>query len=64
MDKNKNNIPDKNEAYFTYVLATVSLVLGILEYRAGGDLGFVTWCLGFASALSGGRDWINGILRK
>ena len=56
-DKNNNNIPDKIEAGITYVIALISILLGVLGYiYRDMEPSHVKWFIGFAVFLTGQRD--------
>ena len=57
MDNNKNNVPDIVEAIITYIIAAICIVVAITGYYYYNmDTETLRWLLGFAVALSGGRD--------
>lgn len=64
MDKNNNQIADKWEALFTYVIAGFSIGAGIYGLVALENFGFAKWAFGFAVGLTGGRDLVKGLGSK
>jgi len=64
MDKNNNQINDKAETIYTYVIASISAILAIVAFFMEKDISFVKWALGFAVTLTGGKDIINGFLKR
>lgn len=57
MDKNDNGVPDKVEAVITYIIAAICIIVALTGYYFYKmDTGTLKWLIGFAVALSGGRD--------
>ena len=64
MDKNNNELNDKWEAVFTYIIAGLSIGAGIYGIIAFENFSFAKWAFGFAVGLTGGRDLVKGFVRK
>jgi len=64
MDKNQNELNDKWEAVFTYLIAGLCISAAIYGIVASENFSFAKWAFGFAVALTGGRDLVKGIVRK